>query len=185
MHGYTLTDIHIVCYRKGKHDLQKPMLEHESVDQEGTLSAPKLLDFNASLGHISIRTSTHNMVYPPAADWVVKGQYISWASSSQGNKTVSLKIIWNLKHGFGDALLFSKYNIYVENPAKQVVVDADDVSISAEYIGVARTQAFYVSSFTIPSNTSSLKFIIQVCGIDGSFQNLLESPSFLLNVVKS
>ncbi|RWR81306.1 cytosolic endo-beta-N-acetylglucosaminidase 1-like protein [Cinnamomum micranthum f. kanehirae] len=185
MHGYTLTDIHIVCYRKGKHDLQKPMLEHESVDQEGTLSAPKLLDFNASLGHISIRTSMHDMVYPPAADWVVKGQYISWASGSQGNKTVSLKIIWNLKHGFGDALLFSKYNIYVEKPAKQVVVDADDVSISAEYIGVARTQAFYVSSFTIPSNTSSLKFIIQVCGIDGSFQNLHESPSFLLDVVKS
>lgn len=179
MNGYTLTDIHIVCYIERKPDSQKPMLEHESMNRKSTLSAPKVLDFNASLGHISIRNSTHNMDYPPAAAWVVEGQYISW---SQGNKTVSLKIIWNLKQGLGDASLFLKYNVYVEKSAMQVVADADDASNSVEYIGVARIQAFYVSNFTIPSKMSSLKFIIQVCGIDGSFQNLHESPSFLLDI---
>ncbi|KAK6929511.1 Glycoside hydrolase, family 85 [Dillenia turbinata] len=52
----------------------------------------------------------------------------------------------------------------------------------ADYIGMAAVQDFYVSDLQLPSGISSVKFIVQVCSIDGSSQKLEDSPSFQLDV---
>ncbi|XP_058075128.1 cytosolic endo-beta-N-acetylglucosaminidase 1-like [Magnolia sinica] len=176
--GYTLTDIDVVCYKK-----RKPSLHGSSLDNTSTPITTAALDFSASLGHIIIRTSEQNTIFPPATSWAVEGQDISWASGSQGTKTVSVKIIWSLKEGSGDDSMFLKYNIYVEGAAKLAVGDAGrPIGGSKEYLGVARVQAFYVSDLTVSPGFSSIKFIIQVCGIDGAVQKLDDSAALLLDV---
>ncbi|KAK6156089.1 hypothetical protein DH2020_010337 [Rehmannia glutinosa] len=54
-----------------------------------------------------------------------------------------------------------------------------------EYIGVALVKSFYISDLEVPEGTSSLKFIIQVCGLDGTCQKLEDSPFFQLQVESS
>ncbi|KAK6929512.1 Glycoside hydrolase, family 85 [Dillenia turbinata] len=163
MNGYTLTEIHAVCYRQ------------ESVPHE----APSGSGFYAVLGHILAKTPNQKVVFPPSTSWQVKGEYIEWSSGSQGSMKLSVKINWKLK---GDDSPFPKYNIYVQNLAKEGFEHLSAPAAGAHYIGMAAVQAFYVSDLQVPSGISAVRFIIQVCGIDGSSQKLEVSPSFQLDV---
>lgn len=153
--GDMLTEIHAVCYRS----------KYES-------SARSSVEYFAELGHLSIRTSENKLDFLPSSSWLVDGQFIKWASGSGGSKTLSVKIVWKLKYGTSTA--FSNYNIYVKNVTKQV----EEV---AEYLGTAHVEAFYVSDLVVPSETCSLKFIVQMCAADGSCQNLDDSPTFTVD----
>lgn len=161
MNGYTLTEIHAVCYKQ----------------QPGITSTT---EFFVVLGDIKISTLKKNTEFPPTTSWIIDGQDIEWGTS-KGSKTLSLKISWKPEDEKGP--LFPKYNIYVEKLPKQLIRTLRGALESVrEYIGVAHIEAFYVSQLVIPSGTSSLKFIIQVCNVDGASQNLDDAPFFQLNV---
>ncbi|KAJ0978357.1 hypothetical protein J5N97_013831 [Dioscorea zingiberensis] len=165
MKGYTLTDIRVISYIKRVIDT-----EEQAIDAS----------YNASLGHISIRTTPQNMEFPPANAWIVEGKHISWASTSSGTRTVSLELIWKLKAG--ETSSFMKYNIYVAKQSKQADGDSSiRVAENKDYLGIARVEAFYVSNLEVPHDITSLRFIVQVCGLDGGFQELHLSPDFLLS----
>ncbi|KAK1409381.1 hypothetical protein QVD17_35907 [Tagetes erecta] len=153
----TLTGIHVLCYK----------------------SDPKSasLDYYAVLGHISIQASANNTVFPPASEWHVESQNLNWKSDSQGNKTVSVKILWKLNSGV--ASVFSKYNIYAENETNKKSAEA------SEYVGLALVEAYYVSELLIPAGVSSVKFIIQPCGVNGDIQEVADSPFLRLRVEES
>lgn len=171
MNGYTLTGIHAVCY-KSEPEIYKQELKSDSLNPDKLARDPS--EYYAVLGHIEVKTSVWILDFPPSAAWLVEGQYIKWALNSQGSKTLSVKIIWSLKGG--NASRFPKYNIYVE---KQPNIPVDEMQ---EYLGVAEVEAFYVSDLVVPSGSSSLRFIVQVCSLDGTSQKLDDSPSFLLPV---
>ncbi|XAR65974.1 hypothetical protein NMG60_11011999 [Bertholletia excelsa] len=173
MKGYTLTEIGAVCYKSNP----EPKLQSDGADD---LLAQSAMEYFATLGHISIRTPEQNSFFPPSTSWLVEGQYIKWTSGSNESRILSLKIIWRLKDG--DASLFPKYNVFVERISSQE--EKLDLAVH-EYLGVAQVQAFYVSDLTVPSGTSSIKFIIQVCGADGACQKVDDSPFFQLSVVDS
>ncbi|KAG2723976.1 hypothetical protein I3760_02G196100 [Carya illinoinensis] len=157
--GDILTEIQAVCYRS-KYESSEPRPARSSVK------------YFAELGHLTIRTSEKNLDFLPSSSWLVDGQFIKWVSGSRGSKTLSVKIVWKLKHGTSTA--FSKYNIYVKKVTKHV----EEV---AEYLGTAYVEAFYVSDLVVPSETSSLKFIVQMCAADGTCQNLDDSPTFTVD----
>ncbi|KAL5171018.1 Cytosolic endo-beta-N-acetylglucosaminidase 1 [Glycine soja] len=162
MNGYTLTEIHAVCYG--------------SNDNDETLASPS--DYFALLGHITIKTSDYKSYFPVSSSWLVDGSCIKWTSDPLGSKTLDVKISWKLKNG--QNFLFLKYNVYLVKLSKQDVgITLEDVK---EYLGVAQVNCFYVSDLEVPSDTSSLKFIIQVCGVDGTIQELDESPYYQLEV---
>ena len=172
MNGYALTEIHAVCYR------QQP--DNGVLRSEAKSNTQDPAEYFAVLGHIRITTSDQNTEFPPSTSWIVEGQDVEWGSS-QGSKTLSLKISWKLKDG--KISLFPRYNIYVEKLTKQSVRTLGRTREGVqEFIGVAQVEAFYVSDLAIPSGTSSLKFIIQVCDVDGANQKLDEAPFFQLNV---
>ncbi|XP_068635389.1 cytosolic endo-beta-N-acetylglucosaminidase 1-like [Aristolochia californica] len=183
MKDYTLTDINAVCYRESSPVLNHPPSNPDiKADSGSTTLSSAASEYNASLGHISIGASGQNIVFPPASSWDIGGQNITWGSTSQGAKTVSLKINWKLEGGI-DTSLFSKYNIYIGTSGKQVSsAGTDQVGRGEEYLGVARVEAFYVSDHVVPEGDSNVLFIIQVCGVDGVCQKLDESPTFQLNV---
>ncbi|XP_050209489.1 cytosolic endo-beta-N-acetylglucosaminidase 1-like [Mercurialis annua] len=181
MNGYTLTEIHALCY--------KPNPEHGKLRSESWTdlhraygSSPS--EYLALLGDIKIRNSEASLVFPPSSSWLVEGQYIKWSSDSQGSKTLSVKINWKLKDA--SKIQFSKYNIYVEKLAKNGGGNSDGrVEGIQEYIGVAYVDAYYVSDISVPSSTCSVKFIIQMCGVDGACQKLDDSPFLQINVEDS
>ncbi|KAL8051368.1 hypothetical protein ABFX02_06G143700 [Erythranthe guttata] len=127
-------------------------------------------EYYAILGDIKITSSGETPTFPPSSSWVVDGQFVNWTSDPKGSKHLSVKITWKLKDG-NNADNFTKYNIYVEKLTKEY-----------EYIGVAAVQSYYVSDLEVTAGTSSLKFIVQVCGLDGACQKLEDSPFFLLQV---
>ncbi|KAI8030212.1 Cytosolic endo-beta-N-acetylglucosaminidase 1 [Camellia lanceoleosa] len=174
MNGSTLTEIHAVCYHS-KPELNRMSLKSQPDGVDNSLDRGSTQYF-AILGHFTVKTPGQNLDFPPSTSWLVEGQYISWTSGSQGSKTLSVKIVWKLKDG--NASLFPKYNIFVEKLANQETG-------AQEYLGVAEIQAFYVSDLSVPSGTSNLKFIIQVCGDDGTSQTVDDSPSFQLPVKRS
>lgn len=168
MEGYTLTQIHAVCYRS-KAKARKLRSDLNSQDQ--LIKS----EYYSALGHIRITNPAQNSDFPPSTFWVVEGQYIKWAVESDGSKSLCLKLTWKLKDGPDS--LFPKHNIYAEKE-----ISSGTVEVVLEYLGVAEVGAFYVSKLAVPFGISSVKFIIQVCGVDGSCQNLNESPSFQLGV---
>ncbi|XP_058787619.1 cytosolic endo-beta-N-acetylglucosaminidase 1-like [Vicia villosa] len=160
MNGYTLTEIYAVCYR----------------------SDSSLSDYYALLGHITVKSSNYNPDFPVSSSWLVDGKFIKWTSGSNGSKTLSIKLSWTLKDGKN--YLSLKYNIYVVKSSKQAGDNPSRTSksVKEEYLGVAQVNCFYVSDLEIPSDSSSLKFIIQVCSVDGTIQALNDSPYYELKV---
>lgn len=168
MEGYTLTQIHAVCY-KSKAKARKLRSDFNPGDQFNKS------EYYSVLGHIRITNPGQNWDFPPSTLWVVEGQYIKWALESDGSKSLCLKLTWKLKDGPDS--LFPKHNIYVEKQISSGIVE-----VVLEYLGVAEVGAFYISKLAVPLGISSVKFIIQVCGVDGSCQNLNDSPFFQLGV---
>ncbi|KAH6762823.1 Glycosyl hydrolase family 85 [Perilla frutescens var. hirtella] len=173
MPGHVLKEIRALCYRS------KPE-RSAAVADDATLSrAPS--DYNAVLGDIKIATNGENTKFPPANSWLVDSEFISWDSGTQGSKNLSVKVIWQLKVGNAD--IFPKYNIFVEKlTSSSSGSQSRMLEVANEYLGEAVVDTFYVSKLEVPSGTSSLKFIIQVCGLDGASQKLEESPFLQLQV---
>lgn len=156
MAGHVLKEIRALCYKS------KPV---KSADHA---LAPS--DYHAVLGDIKI--FANGSMFPPANSWTVNSEFISWSSSSQGTKKLSVKIVWQLKVGNAD--LFDQYNEYVNRGRS-----------SNEYLGVAVVKSFYVSDLEVDSGTPSVKFVIQACGSDGGVQKLEGSPFIQLQVEDS
>ncbi|KDO68858.1 hypothetical protein CISIN_1g038248mg, partial [Citrus sinensis] len=161
--------ISAVCYRPEPENSRRTLESASNVQDNASVHTPA--EYFAILGDISIKTSGQNSDFPLSSSWLVEAQYVKFASDSQGTKTLSAKIIWKLKDG--NDSVFPQYNIYLGKPAKQAV---------GKYLGVARVESFYISDLIIPSNTDALKFIIQVCSVEGTSQNLDKSPFLLLDV---
>lgn len=171
MNGYTLTEIHAVCY----------ISDSSSSDcKDFTLASPS--DYYALLGHLTVKSSDYKPDFPISSSWLVDGKFIKWTSGSDGSKTLSIKISWTLKDG--NNYLSLKYNIYLVKSSKEAGDNPSTISesVKEEYLGVAQVNCFYVSDLEVPSDSSSLKFIIQVCSVDGTVQTLDESPYYELEV---
>lgn len=182
MKGYTLTEIHAVCYHSTLETNEIGLGSHSN-DQDSILSLSSK-EYLAILGDITIKTSAQILVFPPSTSWIVEGQNTKWTSPSEGSKSLSIKVIWKLQNG--DASLFPKYNIYVKKLDKQVVgKPRGTLPGGHEYLGVAFVEAYQVSDLEVPSETSAIKFFIQVCGADGTCQKIDDSPSFTLSVERS
>ncbi|KAL5734444.1 hypothetical protein ACOSP7_032305 [Xanthoceras sorbifolium] len=176
MNGYTITGINALCYRP---ESENSMLRIQSRYSQDSASTRSPAEYFAVLGDIAIRTSGQNSDFPPYSSWQVEAQYLKWTSNSQGSKILSVKISWKLKHG--NVSQFPKYNIYVE--AKQSDENPERrLEGSRKYLGSAHMEAFFVCDLDVPSGTESLKFIIQVCSVDGTSQKLDGSPFLLLDV---
>lgn len=179
MNGYTLTEIHAVCYRSDS-PFNEMGWQYRSDGSDGTVASPS--DYFAVLGHITIKTSDYKSDFPVSTSWLVDGQYIKWTSDPQGSKTLDVKISWKLKDG-KNYYLFPNSNLYLVKLSKQADgnpgTTLEDVK---EYLGVAHVNCFYVSDLKVPSGTISLKFIIQVCSVDGTNQELDVSPYYQLEV---
>lgn len=173
MIGYTLTEIHALCY-KPKTDLHRFILE----------SSSHPAGYFAVLGNLKIKTLEQNsreIDFPPSSSWLVEYQYLKWSSDPQGSRIISFKLTWKLK--VGNDSLFSKYNIYVEKLAQgSSRKQGEKLTRRQEYLGVSQVEAYYVSDLKIPTGTNSLKFFIQACTVDGSYQKLDDSPSLQLEV---
>lgn len=167
MRGHKLTEIGSVCYWS-----QPRMGESTST------SSSK--DYYAVLGHISIKTSEQNLQFPPSDSWQVEGHDIKWDAGSEGSKTASVMITWKLKEGNDSE--FPKYNVYAEKIPVKVVPGQE---AARELLGVVPAEAFYVAGFAVASDIAGVKFIIQVCGIDGSVQKLDNSPFYQLEAPKA
>ncbi|KAL2227380.1 UNVERIFIED_CONTAM: Cytosolic endo-beta-N-acetylglucosaminidase 1, partial [Sesamum indicum] len=172
MAGHKLKEIRAVCYRS--------KLEKSAEAVSNTLSdGPS--EYYAILGDIKITTAGDNSKFPPSDSWLVDGQFVSWTAGSQGSKLLSVQIVWQLKVGNTDP--FPKYNICVDkltstSSGNQILM----LSEGNKYLGVAVAKTFYVADLEVPSGVSSLKFMIQVCGLDGDCQKLEDSPFLLLQV---
>ncbi|XP_010921546.1 cytosolic endo-beta-N-acetylglucosaminidase 1 [Elaeis guineensis] len=178
MSGYILTGIHVVGSNMRRPGMTESATMHSTKLENETVSTDGFSPYCASLGHITIRTSEQSMAFPPADSWITEGQHISWTSLSQETKAVSLKIAWILKSG--NTTSFMNYNIYVEKIAKDAT--SDRIYKVPSYLGIAKVETFYVSDLDVPSGVTSLRFIIQGCGLDGACQELHESPAFVLAV---
>jgi len=178
MNGYTLSEIHAVCYRSNS-PVNEIGWQNRSNDNDGTVASPS--DYFALLGHITIKTSDYRSDFPVSSSWLVDGTSIKWTSDPLGSKTLDVKISWKLKNENSYQCL--KFNVYLVKLAKRAGgnpgTTLEDVK---EYLGVAQVSCFYVSDLKVPSDISNLKFIIQVCGVDGTIQELDESPYYELVV---
>lgn len=162
MNGHVLKEIRAVCYRPKSH-------------------SPGPSEYYTILGDIKITSSGETPNFPPSTSWSVDGQFVSWTSGPNGLKHVNVKITWKQKNG--DADIFTRYNIYVNKLTSISSGNHSGILEGAQdFLGVAAVNSFYVSNLEVPSGTSSLKFIIQVCGLDGACQKLEDSPFFLLQV---
>ncbi|KAH7537607.1 hypothetical protein FEM48_Zijuj03G0110900 [Ziziphus jujuba var. spinosa] len=181
MTGYKLTEIGAVCYRSKPH-VGKSILECKTDDCNNTTGAPP--EYHAVLGHISLRTTVGGLYFPPSSSWLVNGQDITWSRKTDGSKTLSVKIIWKLKDGNDSA--YPHYNIFVEKKAeKRDGNQAELLEAVQEFLGVAQVEAFYIADLAIPPGISKIKFIIQICGVDGSNQKKEESPFLELEANQS
>ncbi|KAK6145556.1 hypothetical protein DH2020_022376 [Rehmannia glutinosa] len=173
MKGHILREIWAVCYSS------KPRKSVVAADDKNHYHGPS--EYYAVLGDIKITSSGDNTKFPPSTSWLVDGQFVSWTSGPNGSKLLSVKISWKLKDGNAD--LFTKYNIYVSKLTNKLSGNHRELLEGGQdYIGVAEVNSFYISKLEVPSGISSLKFVIQVCGIDGGCQKLEDSPFFLLQV---
>jgi mannosyl-glycoprotein endo-beta-N-acetylglucosaminidase len=167
--NYTITGINIVCTLKIAGEIGP------EPEEGGILEAivEGSLPYHASVGSISIRKTGKDTKFPTAELWVTEGEYISLSNSSNASNGLSLKISWKLKTP--GQTLFKKYNIYVE-----MLRTDSSAKLPRIYLGVASVEAFYVSDLEVPTEVTGLKFIIQACGPDGSFQELEECPRFFI-----
>lgn len=175
MPGHTLREIWAVCY------ISKPEKSSAAVADKTPSSGSS--EYNAVLGDIKITTDVGNYSnFPPSNSWLVESEFVSWSSGSQGSKKLSVKIVWKLK--IDDADVFPKYNIYVDKHTTSSLSEnwGRVLEVDNEYLGAAVVKSFYVSELEVPSGTSVLKFVIQVCGLDGACQKLEESPFLELKV---
>lgn len=177
--GYKLTNINILCYRSSP-GTGEPKHKSRRVGKHNTLDHDALFEYFAVLGNITLR-SVKEPDLPPHSSWLVESQYIKWSPGPEGTKILDIKIIWKLRDR-SSHMVFEHYNIYVIKVTKKGENRLGEFQNVPQYLGVAHVEVFYVSNLAVPSSTSGLKFIIQVCGVDGSSQKLEDSPFLYLDV---
>ncbi|KAI0531172.1 hypothetical protein KFK09_000725 [Dendrobium nobile] len=160
MNGYTLTEVGLLCYFK------KP------VDDDSA--------YNASIGLIRLQISEQSIEFPSANSWITEGENISWSTNNEGLRTVSLKINWKLKEGTSKA--FEACNIYVQKVSNDINKSDYSTTSTAEFLATTKAGVYYISAFEVPSGVTNLIFVIQVCAVDGTFQELDQSPRYQLAV---
>ncbi|KAK4273731.1 hypothetical protein QN277_017070 [Acacia crassicarpa] len=175
MNGYKLTEILAVCYRS-EPQFNVPRLKSRSYGPDNAVGSST--NYFAVLGHITVKSSAHNSDFPVSTSWLVGAEYIKWTSDSEGSKTLSLKLLWELKDGRNYEFL--NYKVYVEKLSGQT-----ERVREPEYLGIAQVNCYYVSDLKIPSVVSRVKFIIQACSDDGTNQKLDDSPYYELHVENS
>ncbi|KAJ7963921.1 Cytosolic endo-beta-N-acetylglucosaminidase [Quillaja saponaria] len=176
MNGYRLREIHAVSY-KSNPELDEIRSE-SGLDCHDSMSSSSPANYFAILGHITIKTPKHNSDFPQSTSWLVNGEHIKWTWSAQGSKNLSIKLTWKLKDV--THFVFHNYNIYVQKLTEVISEPAGTLERARDYLGTAHVNCFYVSNHEVPSDISSLKFFIQTCGADGTYQKLDDSPYFLL-----
>ncbi|XP_022957025.1 cytosolic endo-beta-N-acetylglucosaminidase 1-like [Cucurbita moschata] len=179
MNGYKLTNINILCYRSS-HENDEPSHKSGLVDKNNAPDGNSSSEYFAMLGNITLR-SHEEPDLPPYNSWLIEGQYIKWTPSPEGTRTLDIKIVWKLKDSRSHTV-YEHYNIYVIKVGEKGENRLGELHNVAEYLGVTHVEAFYVSNLAVPSSTSGLKFMIQVCGVDGSSQRLEDSPFLYLDV---
>ncbi|KAG0489647.1 hypothetical protein HPP92_006510 [Vanilla planifolia] len=167
----TLTEVGLLCYLNNS-DVVKNSTSHEATIDEST--------YKASLGRVHIRVAGVCTEFPPADKWFIDGKNISRIWKDEGTRTVSLTIRWGLDAGLASSS-FVLYNIYVQKISGGEGNLGCNTS-TPEFVGTARTAIYYISALEVPIGVSCLKFIIQVCAIDGTFMDLDKSPSYHLFV---
>ncbi|XP_004148185.2 cytosolic endo-beta-N-acetylglucosaminidase 1 isoform X2 [Cucumis sativus] len=182
MNGYKLTNINILCYRSSL-ETTEPKYTSE-LDKNNTLDRNSSSKYFAVLGSITLRTCEEPDL-PPSDSWIVESPYTKWTPSPEGTRTLDIKITWKLKDSSNHTVM-DHYNVYVVKVAEGCKSHVDEIQNVPEYLGVAHVEAFYVSNLAVHSSTSRLKFMIQVCGVDGSSHRLEDSPFLYLDIeVKS
>lgn len=163
MDGHTLTEISALCY--GPDDLA------EETNTQG---------YFALLGHISIKDLKKTKLFPPASSWVVEAHNVEVVPGDSGSRTLSCKLEWRLKHPEEDSV-FTRYNVYAEKlisyRTRKVMEEPRNEKV---FLGTAHVDAYYVSGMVVGSDVKKVRFVIQTCGEDGSWQELDGFPSILV-----
>ncbi|XP_020585786.1 cytosolic endo-beta-N-acetylglucosaminidase 1-like [Phalaenopsis equestris] len=170
MDGHTMTEIGLLCY------LKKPAEANTTLTNKATDRSP----YVASLGLIRLQISGQSIEFPSADSWIIQGENISWSSNDEGIRAVSLKITWKLKAGSSQA--FAAYNIFVQKVSSDMNIQDCNMDGSAEFLAATKAGIYYVSALEVPSGVTNLNFFIQICAIDGTFQDLRKSPTYPLEV---
>lgn len=178
MNGYKLTNINVVCYRSSP-ETGTPIHKSGVVGKSNTLDCNSLSEYFAVFGNIIVR-SVEEPDLPPSSSWLVESPYVRRTTSPGGTKTLDVHIIWKLKDSCSDKV-FERYNVYVMEVAEEGKNLLRKLQNVPKYFGMAHVKAFYVSTLPVPSSTSGFKFIIQVCGVDGSVQRLEDAPFLYLS----
>ncbi|XP_047175325.1 cytosolic endo-beta-N-acetylglucosaminidase 1-like [Vigna umbellata] len=179
MKGYVLTEIHALCYRSNAPPKEMGLKSRPLGPDHAAVASST--DYFAVLGHVTVKTSNYKPDFPLSSSWLVDGEFINWTSDPQDSRILSVKISWKLKEG--KEFVCQHYNVYVEKLPKLANGNQSTaLEHVQEYLGVAHVNCFYVSGLKVPPSISSLKFIIQVCGFDGTIQNLAESPFYQLEI---
>ncbi|KAJ8764176.1 hypothetical protein K2173_005101 [Erythroxylum novogranatense] len=123
-------------------------------------------------------TDINAVCYRPKLE---EGEKVS-ENEAENQKTLAsssefFALLGNITIRMGIDCRFAMYNVYFEKLTKQKNGDLGGrLHCNLKYLGLAHVEAFYVSDLRVPSDTSSIRFIVQVCGIDEARQKLSDSP---------
>ncbi|EOA29966.1 hypothetical protein CARUB_v10013078mg [Capsella rubella] len=165
MDGHTLTEISAFCYRPE--------------------NSTKRSEYVALLGHISIKDHVQYQQKPetllPASPWVIEAHNIELLPSNSGSKILKLKLEWRQKD-LEDSV-FPRYNLYAEKVKSTDVRPRkvlEKASSETVFLGVAHVPAYYVAELVVESEVKGVRFVVQTCGKDGSWDKLDDSPTLLV-----
>ena len=166
MSGYKLTNINVICY-KSRPQTGVPKHKPGIVTKNNPLVSGSSTEYFAVLGNIIVR-SVEEPKFPPSSSWLVQTPHVRRTTSPDGTRTLDVHITWELKDNGSGWVAFERYNMYVMEIATEDENPLAKLQNVPKYIGVAHVKAFYALNLAIPSSISSFKFIIQVCGVDGT-----------------
>ncbi|ESQ40461.1 hypothetical protein EUTSA_v10012879mg [Eutrema salsugineum] len=164
--GHTLTEISAFCYRPD-----------DLTEETNTV------EYFALLGHISIKCQQKTELFPPASSWIIEAHNIQCVPGDSGSRALSCKLEWRLKHP--EDSVFTRYNVYAEkvnSSAYRPRKVMEEPRSEKVFIGTAHVDAYYVSDMVVGSDVKEVRFVVQTCGEDGSWQELDASPNLLVEV---
>ncbi|CAA7031976.1 unnamed protein product [Microthlaspi erraticum] len=166
--GHTLTEISALCYRP-----------NNDLSEETNTT-----EYFALLGHISIKSQQKTNIFPPASSWIIEARNVQFLPGGSGSRTLSCKLEWRLKHP--EDSVFTRYNVYAEtlksSEYRTRKVMEEPRSDEKVFLGTAHVDAYYVSDMVVGSDVKKLRFVVQACGEDGSWQELDACPNLLVDV---
>ncbi|CAN7075345.1 unnamed protein product [Brassica oleracea var. botrytis] len=169
MDGHTLTEISAFCY--------------------GPENSTKTSEYVALLGHISIKDHhvqllQQNLVsLPPATSWVIEAHNLELVLGKSSCRILKVKLEWRQTQLEDSGL--PVYNVYAENVKSTDVLRSRKVLEKPRservFLGISHVPAYYVSELVVDSNVKGVSFVVQPCGLDGSWRKLDDSPNFLVD----